>query len=105
MQKETEEINSEFCTNQSEIEEDVLFEQNRVRNKVGKNKVGENGVDENRDDILEIVGLTKIFNSISGRKKIIAVHDVTLGIHRGEVKQLEQILEQIVRTNGYNKWL
>jgi hypothetical protein len=56
-----------------------LTERNRVRNKVGKSEV----------DVLEIVGLTKIFSKVSSQKKIVAVDDVTLGIHRGEVRILK----------------
>jgi hypothetical protein len=59
-----------------------LTERNRVRNKVGENEV----------DVLEIVGLTKIFSSVSSQKKIVAVDDVTLGIHRGEVRTLKHFL-------------
>ncbi len=61
-----------------------MTERNRVRNKVGKSEVG-----ENEGDVLEIVGLTKIFSSVSSQKKIVAVDDVTLGIHRGEVRILK----------------
>jgi hypothetical protein len=56
----------------------VLTERNRVLNKVGENEV----------DVLEIFGLTKIFSKVSSQKKIVAVDDVTLGIHRGEVRTL-----------------
>jgi hypothetical protein len=79
---ETKVSNSKLSTNQSDIEEDVLTERNRVRNKVGKSEV----------DVLEIVGLTKIFSSVSSQKKIVAVDDVTLGIHRGEVRILKHFL-------------
>ena len=69
-------------TNESEIEEDVLLERRRVT--VGQRRdVTLDG--DQKSNVLEIVGLTKTFNSLARRTKVVAVDDVTLGIHRGEV--------------------
>ena len=68
--------------NESEIEEDVLLERRRVT--VGQRRdVTLDG--DQKSNVLEIVGLTKTFNSLARRTKVVAVDDVTLGIHRGEV--------------------
>ncbi len=78
----------------SDIEDDVLLERRRVteqRRGVTREDVTEQRRDVTHEDetsssdVLEIVGLTKTFNSLARRTKVVAVDDVTLGIHRGEV--------------------
>ncbi len=66
----------------SHIEDDVLLERRRVTEQ-RRDVTHED--ETSSSDVLEIVGLTKTFNSLARRTKVVAVDDVTLGIHRGEV--------------------
>ncbi len=81
----------------SDIEEDVLQERRRVT--VQRHDVTLDDT-TSRSDVLEIVGLTKTFNSLTRRTEVVAVNDVTLGIHRGEVCICRRGFRKCLRISG-----